>query len=154
MLADLENTIEKLQAFSFGQELENIVVTHKDDLKVLQRAQWGEESKDRFGNEITLNGRGYSPYTVTLKQLYGVGLGRVTDRVTNYQTGALYNNLYATVQNGEFELKSNVPYFDELMQREGDANGLDEDYRRIFGEEITLPEIKRIFKEKTGLEIS
>jgi hypothetical protein len=154
MLDGLQNTMSSLEQFDFGQELEEIVETHKDDLAVLQRAQWGDSSQDRNGNEISLNGRGYSPFTVRIKEQFGQGLGAITDRITNYQTGALYQGLTATVENGEFILRSDVSYFDELMSREGEAEGLSEEYRQIFADEITLPEITRILREKTGFEIT
>ena len=88
-----------------------------------QAKQWAM-GQDQTGEAITLNGHGYTPYTMDLKSKYGVGLGAVTDHVTLFQTGELYRTLRLDIENGNVIVSSPVPYEPELFARTGDVSGL------------------------------
>lgn len=149
MLDGLKKNIADLQAFNWGNELENIVDTNKDALLQLQEQQM-YEGKDSKGEPITLDGGGYAETTIRWKK----EKGQPTDRVTLKDTGDLYNSLQATVDEKTFSMKGDTPYEKELIERTGEqVYGLDEDSRQQFADNVTLPAIKSIFKEKTGFVI-
>jgi hypothetical protein len=151
---NLERLITNLQRFDLATEQEKIIEDHKDVLADLQAEQWGSTSKDYAGRDIKLldnPGGAYRPFTVKQKRLFGVGLGSITDRITNYSTGKLFALLKANIQGGKFFFTSDVPYFKSLMRREGDPTGLDHDQRLKFAETYTRPGIRQVLKEKVGI---
>jgi len=155
MLDDFRNRIAALQTFDFGRELETIVEQNANKIPDLL-AQQLAAGKDGNNEPVTLHGEAqYSPFTIRYKQEVGQGLGAVTDRVTNYMTGAFYQNMNTTVENNAFETISDVPYFDDIIERSGSViMELDESSRIEFAENITLPAIKESLKTKTGLVIT
>lgn len=155
MLDDFKNRIAALQAFDFGQELNNIVEKNADKIPDIL-AQQLALGKDGAGEPVTLNGsQEYAPFTIEIKERFGKGLGAVTDRVTNYMTGAFYQDMKTTVENDAFETTSDVPYFDDIIERSGSiVMELDESSRIEFGQQVTLPAIKEALKNKTGLVIT
>jgi hypothetical protein len=163
-LDNLRSDITNIQSFDWGNELENIVETNKDELVKLQQDQWWE-GKDSLGQPITL----YEPISGTRSTEYALSTiegipgvfegkkqkGQPYDRITLKDTGALYSSLKATVEQRTFELKGDTDYEESLIERTGDeVYGLDEDKRQQFGNNVTLPAIKTIFNEKTGYVIS
>jgi hypothetical protein len=151
---NLERLITNLQRFDLAAEQDKIIEDHKDVLADLQAEQWGERSVDNMDRPIKLldNVKGvYRPFTIEKKNREGIGLGSVTSRITLFQTGELYKELFATVSNGKFFLSSSVPYFKKLMRRTGDVTGLDYDQRLKFAETYTRPGIRQVLKEKVGI---
>lgn len=153
-LDDFKNTIDKLTAFDFGQELQTIVSEHTDDITEFLKVQMAA-GKDGNNEPVTLNGNPeYSPFTILDKKLRGHGLGAVTDRITTYMTGDLYRSMKTNTEGSAFFTQSDVPYFDEVIDRTGDqVMELDEDSRRKFGNEITLPAIQDVLYAKTELQM-
>jgi hypothetical protein len=139
------NTIQSLERFDFGLELYNIVQANKEKLVDLQQEQLSEG----IGKDGRFRSDGYAPLTKFLKKKYGQGLGAVTDRVTFFMTGDLYRSMYPAVTKDDFQVISQLPTFDKMVDRIGEDNyGLDEGQRLIFATEIVEPEIHRVFKEK------
>jgi hypothetical protein len=153
-LDHLAMLIENLQRFDLAAEQEKIIEEHKDVLADLQAEQWGERSVDNMDRSIKLldNVSGvYRPFTIEKKQREGIGLGSVISRITLFQTGELYKELFTTITNGKFFLSSSVPYFKKLMRRTGDVTGLDYEQRLKFAETYTRPGIRKVLKEKIGI---
>lgn len=155
-LDQLEKLINNLSQFSFEAEQTKIIEENKDVLADLQAEQWGSISKDYADRDIKLLDNpqydgGYRPFTIKKKKTEGTGLGRVTNRITLFQTGALYRELFTTITSGKYLLSSEVPYFKKLMKRTGDVTGLDEERRLKFAESYVLPGVKEVLKQKTGL---
>jgi hypothetical protein len=152
---DLENRINKLQAFDFGQELQEIVSDNLDKLPVYLKEQL---AAGRDGNDqpTTIFGRhGYSPKTVEIKQANGVGLGAVTDRITNYMSGDFFNSITEKLEGQVFEADSEVSYFGDIILRSPEALlDIDQRNRLDFATTITLPAIKQALLSKTGLTIT
>jgi hypothetical protein len=71
------------------------------------------------GNEKKLNN--YAASTIKFKRKKGKGLGAVTDRRTNYMTGAHYAGLFVQARAGEVLTGSDDPKSKYIQQREGDA---------------------------------
>lgn len=155
MLDDFKNRISALQSFDFGQELNNIVEQNADKIPNALAEQLAQ-GKDGNNEPVLLNGNPeYAPFTIEIKDRFGKGLGAVTDRVTNYMTGAFYQDMKTSVENDAFETVSDVPYFDDIIERSGSiVMELDESSRIEFGQNVTLPAIKEILKTKTGLTIT
>jgi len=155
MLDNFENGIKKLQAFDFGQELQDIVENNSEKLTGYVRQQL-EAGIDGEGKPNTIFGRTeYAPRTIEIKQSTGVGLGAVTDYVTNYMTGAFHESLIMEVEGQTFEADSDVPYFGDIKLYSSDALlEVDEENRMEFAETVTLPGIKEALLTKTGLTIT
>ena len=152
---NLKHLADSLRRFDLEKEQTKIIEEHKDVLADLQADQWGELSKDYAGRDIKLldnPGGVYRPFTIQKKRSEGRGLGSVTDRVTLFQTGALYRELFVTIASGKFSLSSSVPYFKKLMNRTGDVTGLDKDHRLEFAETYVRPGVKQALKQQTGLK--
>jgi hypothetical protein len=149
-LDNFKNTIDALKQFNWATELQNIVETNVDAIAQLQEDQW-MQGKDKDGNSITLNGRGYAEKTIEIKQ----AKGQITDWVTLTDTGRRNSTLEIKVADGTFTESIGVSYEKELVERTGDKiYGLNEEKRLQFGNNVTLPAIKQIFKEKTGFDIT
>lgn len=157
-LDNLISLIDRLQRFDSHSELRAIVENNTDVIAELQKQQMSE-GLDSNGKETVLKdnaafGFGYRPFTIRIKEEQGQGLGAVTDRVTGYMTGALYDSLKSNVAGEVFMQQSSVPYFNELKERTGPQwMGLNMGKRKVFAEEVTLPEFKKVLLDKTGLEL-
>ena len=154
-LNGIRQLIDNLEAFSFEASLSSIIAENKDLISDRVADQIGRKSLDGDGEMITLDGSEYSDFTIRYKQEHGKGLGAVTDRVTLYQTGELYRMIETEVTIDDVTTMSNVPYYDELMERTGpQVMKLNETNRLEFAQEIVMPAFSEEFKEKTGLKIS
>ncbi|MDP4264928.1 MAG: hypothetical protein Q8941_20535 [Bacteroidota bacterium] len=155
-LDNLNNLIDSLERFDAHEELRVIVENNTDAIAELQKQQMAD-GVDSDGNDTQLkdNGAwnfGYRPFTIKQKEKYGSGLGAVTDRVTGYMTGELYDKLAVKMTGDEFAQTSGVQYFSDLLSRTGGQwMGLNLQSRIYFGEEVTLPQFAKVLEEKTGL---
>lgn len=149
-LTNIENIIKGLTSFDTKEEVEKIIENNSEVLVQLQRDQLSE------GVDITGNERidHYAPFTIMEKNLYGKGLGAVTDHVTFYMTGSLYESLYFKQAGEQFEITSPLETFDKMVDRiKPDKYGLDEEKRLYFAQQKLLPEFAQKFKEITTLQI-
>jgi hypothetical protein len=144
-LDDLEGKIIAFEAIDFKQELTNVIEDNTELLVNIQQAQLAS-GFDAEGKAVQATiYPSYSPYTIKQKKKYGVDLGAVTDRVTNYMTGAMYNSMTKKVEGDNVTTDSNVGYFAERKQWSGEkAFDLNESYRREFAEEKVIPYIQNI----------
>lgn len=149
-LTNLENIIKGLSSLNTHDEVERIVDDNNEVLVQLQRDQLSE------GIDITGNERvdHYAPMTIAIKNEYGRGLGAVTDHVTFYMTGSMYESLFYKSEGDEFAITSPLETYDKMIDRIGpDKFGLSPEQRLYFAENVTLPKFAEIFKEKTTLII-
>lgn len=149
-LTNLENIINGLTSFNTKEEVEKIIEDNNEVLVQLQRDQLSE------GVDITGNERVdyYAPMTMAIKNEYGKGLGAVTDHVTFYMTGSLYESLFFKQSGDDFQITSPLETFDKMIDRiSPDKYGLDEEKRKYFAEEKLLPQFAEKFKEITTLQI-
>lgn len=154
-LDGLNDFINDLRAFDFGQEMQTIVEDNLEKITPYIREQL-EDGKDGDDKPNTIFGRnGYSPRTVAIKEVNGQGLGAVTDRITNYMTGEFYESLRVQTEGGVFEAESDVSYFGDIRLYSSDALlEVDEEHRKDFAETVTLPAISEALLSKTGLKIT
>jgi hypothetical protein len=154
MLTNILNTINSLKSFSFQDEQRKIVHENAVILEALQEEQL-DEGKDRNDERIKLVeniafGFGYRDYTIEEKK----SKGQPYDRVTWKDTGALHESLQAAVSGDAFKFQSTSFKFDVMLRRSGpDVVGLNLDKRKEFAELVTLPGIRKVLKERTGLII-
>ena len=144
-LDDLENKIAAFSALDFHNELVSVIEDNEDLLVNLQQSQLasGFDAEGQAVNATIYPS--YSPYTIKQKKKYGVDLGAVTDRVTNYMTGAMYNSMTKQIDGDNVTTNSDVGYFPERKQWSGEkAFDLNESYRREFAEEKVIPHIQNI----------
>jgi hypothetical protein len=148
-LDGFQDTLSKFAALDFNQELLLIVEENTPTLEQLQRDQMAT-GLDADGQPVNAAyGPYYRPYTIEQKKKFGVGLGAVTDRVTNYMTGSFYESLQKKVySNGIVESNSNVSYFEDILTRSGEkALDLNEENRLLFAHEIVVPSISKIIND-------
>lgn len=144
-LDNMASILEKLAAFNAGDELREIVEDNGERLVELQQEQLAA-GQDKDGQSRTDQ---YAISTVQMKQKNGVGLGAVTDRVTFFNVGNLYQSLRTNVSQDQFMVNSPLPTFDYMINRVGEENyGLSPDQREEFATEITAPQIKERFHDK------
>src|SRR6185503_5525236 len=92
-LNNLRNRIQKLQKFNLESYVTAIINSNSDYLANLLSLQLSQ-GKDSDNQNVTVFGRDYySDSTVFEQTRYGSGLGKVTDRITNYLSGDFYIGL-------------------------------------------------------------
>lgn len=155
MLDDFENRITSLRGFDFGQELATIIDNNSEKITDLVRKQLEAGVDGNNEPNKIFDRTEYRPLTIEIKQKTGVGLGAVTDRVTNYMTGDFYRSLKTDVQGNVFEEDSDVSYFGDIRLYSSDALlEVNEQNRKEFAETVTLPGIQEALLSKTGLKIT
>lgn len=154
-LDDFRNKIDSLKGFDFGQELQSIVEENKDKLPDYIREQLAAGKDGKGAPSKIFDSEEYRPLTIAIKQAEGQGLGAVTDRITNYMTGAFHESLKIETEGKVFEADSDVSYFGDIRLYSSDELlEVNEDNRRDFAEKVTIPEMKDRLKAKTGLTIT
>lgn len=145
MLDHLQRKIKALETFNFKSETLAVITEHKDKLADLQAEQLAQGLNSK-GEKI---GPEYRPFTIQKKKSEGVGLGRVTDRVTFFQTGELYRKLRAEIRVSAFAIKADSFKFDKMIKRSGvNTVGLNDDSREKFILGVTRPGILKAYKQK------
>ncbi len=75
---------------------------------------------DSLGNETSLDGSlEYQPATIRHKKKYGAGLGAITDRITLYDTGKMYESETLEMSGDTISLAFNTDYAEEVLSRTG-----------------------------------
>lgn len=117
-----------------------------------------EEGADALAVQLSqgIDGNGmrldpYAPATIALKRKKGVGLGAVTDRRTNYMTGAHYKGLYIKAYSGSLETGSKDEKSVWLQAQNGEAMyKLGPDAKEDY-EPAHFNKVKAKIEAKTGL---
>lgn len=155
MLDDFENRITALRGFDFGAELQVIVENNSEKITDLVRKQLEAGIDGNNEPNKIFDRTEYRPLTIEIKQTKGVGLGAVTDRITNFMTGDFYRSLKTDVEGNVFEEDSDVSYFGDIRLYSSDALlEVNEENRKEFAETVTLPSISEALLAKTGLKLT
>lgn len=137
-LDNFENFIDRVESFDAAEELFTIVDSNKYELEKLMRAQLAQGIDNTGQPRIDQ----YTEPYAALKPKKYTGLGAVTDRVTFYATGDLYEDLEAEVNPEGFIVESQLPTFDYMSERIGFGQyGLAPEGCLQFATEVTLPAI-------------
>jgi hypothetical protein len=152
-MATLTEIVNRLSSVDVMTLTGEAVVESKRDYLDLQLSQvsQGQDGKEK---EILLDGNPYTAYTKDLKAKYGVGLGKVTDRVTLYQTGAMYKTADLNVNNENINVTFDTEYSSELLQRTGDITGLNDSNREVYINGGFITAFKALFEQKTQLQLT
>lgn len=143
--------MKALRDFDFQAETIKIINENGFFLIALLRTQLAE-GKDSQGKQVTVFGRPfYADRTVFNKERHGAGLGKQTDWITNYMSGAFYSQLQVITEGKAFRIDSAVPYFDEILSRSGRTiMELNKKNTQQFTKEILIPQLKARLKLRMG----
>jgi len=146
-LDNLSKRIKALQVFDIERETISIINEYGWYISALLRTQL-QEGKDMFNEPVTIFGRDYyKDATIFNKERNGVGLGKQTEFITNYDSGAFYMSLKTVAKGRAFITESNVPYFDDIIRRSGDKiMKLNNKHLGEFRNEILIPKLRERFK--------
>lgn len=151
----IEKLITDLKVFDAESELRSIVEDNKEVLTNYIRLQLSKGFDGDGQQSKIFDKTNYAEETIAIKKSEGVGLGAVTDYVTNFMTGDFYASLKVDVEGNVFDFDSDVPYFGEIRLYSSDAFlKVSEENRKDFAINIVLPEMNRRISERTGLKIS
>jgi hypothetical protein len=151
MLDDFKHKLDALSQMDFAEDLYEIVKANESELINMQRDQWSKGT-DREGKSTKLDGNpNYTVFTINYKARHGQGLGEITDYVTGFMEGALYEHTFMNVTKDSFAFESDVTYWESLTERTGPTwPGLQKENRLEFSETVVIPTIKKQFKERMG----
>lgn len=145
-LQDLQYKIEVLKSFDIQEHIIDIINQSSNILSDLL-AQQLAIGKDGKGQNVTVFTRDYyKDRTIFNKEHFGSGLGRITEYITNYMTGAFYREMFVRTQGTNFYIESRVPYFEKIIAQSGEIiMELNDANLEFFSREIVVPEIQRRF---------
>lgn len=148
-LEDFHKKIDTLAQFDIELEVMNILRDNYQRLLDMIKTQM-LSGKDGYDRDVTIFGKDfYSDSWAWVKERHGVGIGKETDRITNFFQGYFYSYLQLNVEVKEFFFTSDVPYFDEIMLRSGkDILRLNKANLEIVTNEIIVPELQKRFAAK------
>lgn len=149
-LNGLKTLYKNLSELDLEKEQYQIISDNADEI-VLAQAEVLSEGKDKSGKKTDDR---YKPFTIAYKRQFGQGLGNVVDRVTFFMTGNLYYSLFARVTAKTFVVTSPLDTYIKMINRIGKDNyGIDQERKDKFRNEITIPALRKIILEKTGLQL-
>jgi len=125
MLDGLLKFISNIRNFFVEKEVAEELALDKDEIVKMVRLQLAK-GIDGDGLPVYLKRHGgifyyYAPSTKRKKDIFGVGLGSVTDPITNYMTGGFYRSIYVDVnKDATFEVKSTSYLYDLIKFRSGE----------------------------------
>lgn len=115
----LQSYINKVEAIDMEKIAHDVILAYSDLIVKVLKTQL-TQGVNGLDEPITINGNyGYSNYTVEVKERYGEGLGKVTDRVTLYMTGLFYELIEIQINETSFDITSGVPYYQDIIQMSG-----------------------------------
>lgn len=118
MAFKVANKIRRIEAFDFKKHTIEIVEMNKEFLAELLRTQL-ERGLDGNNNAVTIRGvEKYAPFTIEKKRKMS-GLSRVTQWITNYDTGSFYSKIRPITDGHRLSFDSTVPYFQDIIAQSG-----------------------------------
>lgn len=149
MAFKIANKIRKIEAFDFQKNAIEIVEMNKEFLAELLRTQL-ERGLDGNNNPVTIRGvEKYAPFTIEKKRKM-TGLSRVTQWITNYDTGQFYEKIKPKTDGVRLSFDSSVPYFQDIIAQSGGIiMKLNKQNLELFIKTKLKPELER--RMKNGL---
>lgn len=147
-LLDIERRRKHLLEMDVSIAYQNALIDNEEAILDLLRTQMSQGLSGNDGPIMLYDETSYQPFTVRYKKAFGFGLGAVTDRITLYMTGEFYARMFMTIKGESFTIKSNVPYFDDIINMTGpEVMSLNsENYETLVNLWIN-PEIKKVVQE-------
>lgn len=143
----LTNLLKRINALTvFDVEKETIDIINKNQFYItaLLRLQL-QEGKDANDEPVKIFGRDYYSDRTIFDKEHGnyPPLGKQTEWITNYRTGAFYASLVTVAEGRIFKTESDVAYFDKILERSGDViMKLNKKHLSEFAHEILIPELR------------
>lgn len=150
-MAQLAQVIRNLRVNDFSELAKEITLEFSKEIIQALQSQL-EQGISGDGKPTTLLRKGkaydfYSPFTIGVKEEFGLGLGAVTDYVTLYMSGEFYNTMYLVVKDKTFEILSQVPYQEQILIRSGlRAMELTKENAQLIRDVYIKPELERRIK--------
>ncbi len=151
-LNNLAKRINALEAFDLESVVISIINEYGWYISGLLKLQL-QEGKDFEGNPVTIFGRDYYKDSTIFDKEHGLypPLGKQTEWITNYKTGAFYASLVTVAEGRVFKTESDLFYFEEILKRSGDKiMKLNKEHLQEFTQEILIPQIKIRFNALKG----
>jgi hypothetical protein len=151
----LDNLFRRINALQkFDVERETIVIINEYGWYItdLLRAQLSA-GKDSNDQPVTIFGRDYYSDRTVFDKTFGAypPLGKITEWITNYRTGAFYSSLVTKANGRTFKIESDVPYFEDILKRSGDRiMKLNSEHLKQFVREILKPQLQARYKVFKG----
>jgi hypothetical protein len=124
MLNGLLKFIDNIKNFSAEEVVTEELTLDKNEIVIMVRLQL-ESGIDGNDDKVYLYRRGarrynYARYTIQQKDIFGSGIGAITDHITNYMTGNFYNSIYVEVySDASFQVKSTDWIYEIIKERSG-----------------------------------
>jgi len=151
-LNNLFRKLNAVQTFDIQSESLKIITEYGYYITALIRLQL-QQGKDANDENVKIFGRDfYSDRTIFDKEHGNYPpLGKQTEWITNYKTGAFYASLRTVVHGTTFGQESDVSYFEDIIERSGEVIlRLNKEHILEFKEEILIPELRRRYKLLSG----
>jgi hypothetical protein len=150
---DLLDEINELGGFDV--EAETVAVMEENQGLIIDLLQDQMSSGvDADGNPLdAFYGPFYQQSTIRYKKQFGLPpYGKIVDHVTYFLFGDFYRAMYVVFKNGDFNIFSDVDYFNDIIAMAGErAMQLNEAAVQDFMENFVLPEVQRRLDEATKL---
>jgi hypothetical protein len=143
---DALELLENLQQFDVKATAVEALKENEEVMADLNATQLSQ-GKRATGTEIRPP---YAPLTIEIKKTKS-GLAAITDRVTLYDTGSHYRNLYAEVKGDEIEYGSKDLKIDDLQKKYGAIYGLTKESKEDLIESHLEGDFLQKAHDATGL---
>lgn len=125
MLEGLERFLAKIREwYPAEKEIQEFIEVYSPDIVNAVRVQLAS-GIDGNGDLVYLFRHGkrmliYARYTIQRKDMFGSGLGSVTDRITNFMSGTFYESIFVqSYSDGSFQVLSSDPLYELIKERSG-----------------------------------
>jgi hypothetical protein len=145
-MPDVLDLLDNLESLNIKQVA---IEALRDNEEIMADLNAGQMAKGKRATGTDIK-PAYAPLTIELKKEKS-GLASVTDRVTLYDTGSHYRNLYADVKGDEIEYGSKDPKSEDLQKKYGAIYGLTNDSKEELIEGHLEGDFYDKVKEATGL---
>lgn len=148
-LTNALNKIRKATTFDVTAEVMKIINLNESFMVFLLKQQL-QAGIDGNGKGVTVFGRSeYRQVTIEAKEYEGIGLGAVTDRITNYMFGNFYDSLYVQTEGTVFTYKSDLDYAVDIRKQSGDIIfKLNAASLARLKKEIIIPQLQERYKQQ------
>lgn len=152
-LNNLFRRIDALIKFDIEKETIQIINDYGWYISALLRLQL-QEGKDSDGEPTTVFGKTYYADRTVFDKEHGnyPALGKQTEFITLYKTGAFYQGLRTIAEGTVFRTESDVPYFEDILRMSGEKIiKLNKENLLQFSQEILIPQLRERYRISNGL---
>lgn len=146
-LEDFYNKIVAIQEFDIIEETITIINQNSELLKSMLQGQL-KIGKDGDNEPVTIFGRTEYSFETFVNKKQISGIGGITEWITNYMSGSFYSLMRLKTSGIEFNITSDVEYYDEIINRSGSViMELNKENLEEFSTTIVIPQLQKRFTE-------